>query len=51
MIDVISKILEDYFSYVYCDTCKYGGKAWGNYVKGYGSPPGSQSTYPNKPFN
>ena len=35
----------------YVDTCKYGGKAWGNYVKGYGSPPGSQSTYPNKPFN
>lgn len=34
----------------YVDTCKYGGKAWGNYVKGYGSPPGSQSTYPNKPF-
>lgn len=24
MIDTISKILEDYFSYVYCDTCKYG---------------------------
>ena len=34
----------------YVDTCKWGGKAWGNYVKGYGSPPGSQSTYPNLPF-
>jgi len=35
----------------YVDTCKWGGKAWGHYVKGYGSPPGSQSTYPNRPFN
>lgn len=34
----------------YVDTCKYGGKAWGNYVHGYGSPPGTQSTYPNRPF-
>lgn len=34
----------------YVDTCKYGGKAWGNYVKGYGSPPGSQSNYPTLPF-
>ena len=34
----------------YVDTCKYGGKSWGNYVKGYGSPPGSQSTYPTLPF-
>lgn len=34
----------------YVDTCKYGGKAWGNYVKGYGSPPGTQSTYPTLPF-
>ena len=34
----------------YVDTCKWGGKAWGNYVHGYGSPPGSQSTYPNRPF-
>ena len=33
----------------YVDTCKYGGKAWGNYVHGYGSPPGTQYTYPNKP--
>jgi len=35
----------------YVDTCKWGGKAWGHYVKGYGSAPGSQSTYPNRPFN
>ena len=34
----------------YVDTCKYGGKAWGNYVHGYGSPPGTQSTYPTLPF-
>ena len=34
----------------YVDTCKWGGKAWGHYVKGYGSAPGSQSTYPNRPF-
>ena len=34
----------------YVDTCKWGGKAWGNYVKGYGSAPGSQSTYPTRPF-
>ena len=34
----------------YVDTCKYGGKAWGNYVHGYGSPPGTQTTYPQKPF-
>ena len=34
----------------YVDTCKYGGKAWGNYVHGYGSPPGNQTTYPNRPF-
>ena len=34
----------------YVDTCKWGGKAWGHYVKGYGSPPGRQSTYPNRPF-
>ena len=33
----------------YVDTCKYGGKAWGNYVHGYGSPPGTQYTYPDKP--
>ena len=36
--------------WVYVDTCKWGGKAWGNYVKGYGSAPGSQSTYPTRPF-
>ena len=35
----------------YVDTCKYGGKAWGNYVHGYGSPPGTQTTYPTKPIN
>ena len=34
----------------YVDTCKYGGKAWGNYVHGYGTAPGNQSTYPNLPF-
>ena len=34
----------------YVDTCKWGGKAWGNYVHGYGSAPGNQSTYPNLPF-
>ena len=34
----------------YVDTCKYGGKSWGNYVHGYGSPPGTQTTYPTKPF-
>ena len=34
----------------YVDTCKYGGKAWGNYVHGYGSPPGTQTNYPNRPF-
>lgn len=34
----------------YVDTCKYGGKSWGNYVHGYGSPPGTQTTYPQKPF-
>ena len=35
----------------YVDTCKWGGKAWGHYVHGYGSPPGTQTTYPTKPFN
>ena len=35
----------------YVDTCKWGGKAWGHYVHGYGSPPGRQTTYPTKPFN
>ena len=34
----------------YVDTCKWGGKAWGNYVHGYGSPPGTQTTYPTLPF-
>ena len=34
----------------YVDTCKYGGKSWGNYVHGYGSPPGTQTNYPNRPF-
>ena len=34
----------------YVDTCKWGGKAWGNYVHGYGTAPGTQSTYPNLPF-
>lgn len=34
----------------YVDTCKWGGKAWGNYVHGYGTPPGTQTTYPTKPF-
>ena len=34
----------------YVDTCKWGGKAWGNYVHGYGSPPGTQTNYPNRPF-
>ena len=34
----------------YVDTCKWGGKSWGNYVHGYGTPPGSQSTYPTLPF-
>ena len=35
----------------YVDTCKYGGKSWGNYVHGYGSPPGTQTNYPTRPFN
>lgn len=34
----------------YVDTCKWGNKAWGHYVHGYGSPPGTQTTYPTKPF-
>lgn len=34
----------------YVDTCKWGGKAWGHYVHGYGSPPGRQTVYPTKPF-
>lgn len=34
----------------YVDTCKAGGKAWGNYVRGYGSPPGHQTNYPTRPF-
>ena len=34
----------------YVDTCKWGGKAWGHYVHGYGNPPGTQTNYPNKPF-
>ena len=34
----------------YVDTCKWGGKAWGNYVHGYGTAPGTQSTYPTLPF-
>ena len=34
----------------YVDTCKWGGKAWGHYVHGYGSPPGTQTTYPTRPF-
>ena len=34
----------------YVDTCKYANKSWGNYVHGYGSPPGHQTTYPTKPF-
>ena len=33
----------------YVDTCKWGNRAWGNYVHGYGSPPGTQYTYPDKP--
>ena len=34
----------------YVDTCKWGGKAWGNYVHGYGTAPGTQTTYPTLPF-
>ena len=34
----------------YVDTCKYANKSWGNYVHGYGSPPGNQSNYPTRPF-
>jgi len=35
----------------YVDTCVWKTKnPWGNYVKGYGNPPGSQSTYPTLPF-
>ena len=34
----------------YVDTCKWGGKAWGHYVHGYGTPPGHQTNYPNRPF-
>ena len=34
----------------YVDTCKWGNKAWGHYVHGYGSPPGTQTNYPNRPF-
>ena len=35
----------------YVDTCVWQSRSpWGNYVKGYGSPPGKQSTYPHTPF-
>lgn len=34
----------------YVDTCKWGGKSWGHYVHGYGSPPGTQTNYPTRPF-
>jgi len=43
-------ITKDSGKWRYVDTCKYGGKSWGNYVHGYGSPPGTQTTYPTKPF-
>ena len=43
-------ITNDSGKWRYIDTCKWGNKSWGNYVKGYGSPPGSQSTYPTLPF-
>ena len=43
-------ITNDSGKWRYVDTCKWGGKSWGNYVKGYGTPPGSQSTYPSLPF-
>lgn len=33
----------------YVDPCK-SSSPWNNYVKGYGSPPGHQTTYPTKPF-
>lgn len=32
----------------YVDPCKY--QPWGNYVRGWGSPPGSQYYYPTRPF-
>lgn len=32
----------------YVDPCK--STPWGHYVHGWGSPPGSRSTYPNRPF-
>ena len=32
----------------YVDPCK--ANPWGNYVRGWGSPPGSQYNYPNRPF-
>ena len=32
----------------YVDPCKTN--SWGNYVKGWGSPPGRQTSYPTKPF-
>ena len=32
----------------YVDPCK--ANPWGNYVRGWGSPPGSQYNYPTRPF-
>ena len=33
----------------YVDPCK-SAAPWGNYVTGWGSPPGTTSEYPTKPF-
>ena len=35
----------------YVDPCKQYNGAWGHYVHGYGSPPGTQTEYPTQPFN
>lgn len=43
-------IIKSNGNWCYVDPCKQYDGAWGHYVHGYGSPPGTQSTYPNLPF-
>ena len=45
---VFTRIIDSKGNSRYVDPCK--SNPWGNYVTGWGSPPGKQTTYPTKPF-
>ena len=46
---VFAQIIDSKGKKRYVDPCKTRNP-WGNYVTGWGSPPGNQKTYPTRPF-